>query len=171
MPTNLIGWVSDLARTHSARLLAIAQHEGLTKTDAVDATQEAFHTLLCLPQARSLAAEREDAERLMALLVRNSARNMRRRHHRALPHEGPDTLERITTDEESADELIARAEEHVALLGCVNQLSEIQRRVVTLRLLEEVATSEVARELRLTEGNIAVMTHRAKKALRACLLS
>jgi RNA polymerase sigma-70 factor (ECF subfamily) len=171
MSTNLLGWASELAQTHAAPLLAVARAEGLTATDALDATQEAFHTLLSLPQARGFAGEREDAERLMTLLVRNAARNMRRRHHRARPHADWETLDAAPTDEPSVEQLIARAEEHVALLGCVRQLAEVQRQVVTLRLLEEVALPRVATELGLTEGNVALLMHRAKKALRACLLS
>ena len=46
------------------------------------AVQEAFTTLLGLPQVRELSLDDEGAARLMAVLVRNAARNMRRRRHR-----------------------------------------------------------------------------------------
>jgi RNA polymerase sigma-70 factor (ECF subfamily) len=167
--SHFLGWVSELARTHSRGLLAVARHEGLTASDALDAVQEAYFTFLGLPQARGLAGEQQDAEALMAVLVRNAARNMRRRHHRARPHEAIDAAERLISDEPSVDELIVMAEAHVGLLGCVNQLGEIQRHVVKLRLLDEVAPDSTAQTLGLTEGNVAVLLHRAKKELRACL--
>lgn len=65
--------------------------------------------------------------------------------------------------------LINAAEEHVALLGCVGQLGRIQRHVVTLRVLEELTPEDTARELGLTSGNVAVLLHRAKKALLDCI--
>ncbi len=168
MMTNLLGWVTDLARTHARQLAAVAVREGLTGSDALDAVQEAFHTFLGLPQGRSLAGEREDAERLMTVLVRNAARNMRRRHHRSRPH---DTWEHVdaASDDPSSDALVAQAEEHIALLGCVNQLGELQRQVVTLRMLEQVSPAEVARELGLTPNHVGVMLHRAKQQLRECI--
>jgi RNA polymerase sigma-70 factor, ECF subfamily len=168
MPTNLTGWVSELARAHTRQLAKVAMREGVTASDALDAVQEAFHTFLSLPQGRSLAGERDDAERLMSVLVRNAARNMRRRHHRSRPHDTvASTL--IADDGPSVDQLIAMAEEHVALLGCVGQLAEIQRQVVTLRMLEELAPEHVARELELSPGHIAVVLHRAKQRLRECM--
>lgn len=150
--------------------MVVARREGLTATDALDAMQEAFHTFLGLPQARSLAmGDREDAERLMAVLVRNAARNQRRRHHRALPHDGMEVAEALAGDQPGADELISMAEDHLALLGCVSQLSEVQRHVVTLRMIEGVAAGRVAEQLGLSAGNVAVLLHRAKKAIQNCL--
>lgn len=170
MPDNRIRWISELARTQSGNLLAIARHEGLTATDALDAAQQAFYALLEVPDGYALAPEREDAERQMAALVRNAARNMRRQHHRARPHLELDALEATSDDEPGAEEVLALAERHAALLSCVKQLAEIQRQVVTLRVLQEAATAEVAHRLELSQGHVAVMIHRAKIALRACLL-
>ena len=75
-----------------------------------------------------------------------------------IPSEGP-----------SVDALLAAAEEHVALLGCVSQLAEVQRLVVTMRVLEELTPDEVARSLGLTPGNIGVLLHRAKRSLMDCM--
>ena len=75
----------------------------------------------------------------------------------------------VPADAPSVDVLLAAAEEHVALLGCVSQLAEIQRLVVTLRVLEELSPEEVARTLGLTRGHIGVLLHRAKRALVDCI--
>jgi RNA polymerase sigma-70 factor (ECF subfamily) len=166
---TFLDWVSDLATTHTRALGAVARAEGLTANEAVDAVQEAFITLLGLPQARRLANEREDAEHLMATLVRNHARNQRRRHHRKLAHHPIDDDVGWASDAPSTDALISDAERHVALLGCVSQLAEVQRRVVTLRMLEELSASEVAASLSLSANHVGVLLHRAKGALADCL--
>ncbi len=167
--TDFLGWVSDLARDHSTALARAARAEGLGPDDALDATQEAFHTFLLLPQARSLVAEDDEARKLLLVLVQNAARNMRRRHHRAVPHDDLEEASALATEEPCVEELIARAEEHVRFLGCVDRLAELQRRVVTLRMLDQVSGLEAARVLDLPPGRVAVLLHRAKKALLACL--
>jgi RNA polymerase sigma-70 factor (ECF subfamily) len=75
----------------------------------------------------------------------------------------------LPADDPSGEALLVTAEEHVALLGCVSQLGEIQRLVVTMRVLEELSPEEVARSLGLTRGNIGVLLHRAKRALLDCI--
>jgi RNA polymerase sigma-70 factor (ECF subfamily) len=169
MTSHFTTWVSKLARVHSRPLAGVAVREGLSQVDAVDAVQEAFSTLLGLPQARELSFDDEGAERLMSVLVRNAARNMRRRHHRSKPHAGLDEQSELALELPDLDTLIAMAEEHIALLGCVKQLGRIQRHVVTLRMLEELTPEDTARKLGLTSGNVAVLLHRAKKALYECI--
>jgi RNA polymerase sigma-70 factor (ECF subfamily) len=166
-----LGWVSDLAREHVHALTRIARHEGLPAEDALDAIQESFHTFLTLPHARSLSGEREDAQALLSVLVRNTARNMRRRHHRALPHEDVDAARDLTAPQPSVDELLVLAEDHVKLRGCVSKLNQVQRLVVTMRMLEEMTGAEVARELSITPGHVAVLLHRAKAELQRCVMS
>lgn len=151
-------------------LAAVAQREGLLAEDAFDAVQEALTTFLELPHARGLAKEREDSRSVLVVLVRNHARNRRRRHDRARPHLGePQVLETLADDEDSIDLLIERAEAHVQALGCVQRLGEMQRQVVTLRLLEDQPGERVADLLGTTPGNVAVVLHRAKRALRDCM--
>lgn len=169
MPTNFVGWVSNLARTHTRVLAAAAVREGLARVEAIDAVQEAFTTLLAMPQARELSLDDEGAERLMAVLVRNAARNMRRRRHRSKVHEPLAEVSDLPVDAPDVDALLSAAEDHVALLGCVNQLGEIQRLVVTMRVLEELSPDLVARTLGLKPGHIAVLLHRAKRALVDCM--
>jgi RNA polymerase sigma-70 factor (ECF subfamily) len=67
------------------------------------------------------------------------------------------------------ESLLTSAEEHVALLGCVNQLAEVQRRVLTLRVFEELTPEATASQLDLSSGNVGVLLHRAKGALLECL--
>ncbi len=163
------GWVCELASRNARPLAAVARREGLSPDDALDAVQEAFHTFLTLPQARSLVDDREGSRRLLAVLVRNAARNMRRRHFRSRPHEDAAAHEEIPDDAPSVDETLSRAEEHVRLMGCVSKLGELQRHVVTLRMLDELSGEATAARLGLTAGHVAVLLHRAKEALLRCV--
>jgi RNA polymerase sigma-70 factor (ECF subfamily) len=64
---------------------------------------------------------------------------------------------------------MAAAEAHVLLRGCVARLGEIQRGVVTMRMLDGLSGEEAARALDLTPGHVAVLLHRAKRALQRCI--
>ena len=55
------------------------------------------------------------------------------------------------------------------LRACVAELCEIQKAVVTLRMLEERAGEDVGETLGISPGHVAVLLHRAKRALRACM--
>lgn len=165
---HFTGWVNKLAQEHTHALIKVAQREGLNAFDALDAAQEAFHTFLQLPQARSLVEHDEDAQKLLAVIVRNAARNMRRRHFRAAEHVPVDP-EQLNAPAPSVDELMIEAEQHVQLLGCITRLNEVQRQVVTLRLLQEVQLPQVAQTLDLEPNHIAVLLYRAKQALQRCI--
>jgi RNA polymerase sigma-70 factor, ECF subfamily len=170
---GFLDWVSDLARVHTRALSGIARAEGLTADDALDAVQEAFGTFLNLPEARNLVGQELDSRRLLSAVVRNAARNMRRRAFRRLPHDGlsgglAGGLE-IADDVPGVDELLARAEDELRLMCCVSQLSDIQQRVVRLRMLQELSGDDVARELGLRPDHVATLLYRAKKELLRCV--
>jgi RNA polymerase sigma-70 factor (ECF subfamily) len=155
-------WIGGLARSHAGTLAAIARREGVTATDALDVVQDAFQRLLGRPDLREDA---EAARRALAAMVRNGARNLRRRHHRALPHEDIELTSSAPNPAESLD----HAAEVAQLAGCMAALADSHRHVVTLRVLEELSGDETARELGLTSGHVAVLLHRARAALAACM--
>src|SRR5262245_21461479 len=168
-PTGFVVWVSDLARLHTRALSRVARAEGLSAADALDAVQEAFQTFLSLPEARTLVGHEQDSRRLLSTVVRNVARNMRRRAFRRLPHEElPDWAE-IADDVPGVDDLLARAEDEIGLMGCVSKLSDVQQRVVRIRMLEELSGDDVARELGLRPDHVATLLYRAKKELLRCV--
>lgn len=165
-----LDWITHLVRAHTPLLARVARAEGLSGTDALDAVQEGLAGFLHLPQARRLAAAPEEALALLSVLVRNVSRNLRRRHHRSRPHVVADDVAHALADPlPSVDELVVRAEEHVRLLGCMHKLSEVQQKVVTLRLLDQLTGHEVASTLGVSAENVAVLLYRAKAALRDCL--
>jgi RNA polymerase sigma-70 factor (ECF subfamily) len=162
--------LSHVVRTHRGALAAIARHEGLTPEEAIDSVQDALCTMLDLVQTGQVEPGADPAA-VLGTVVRNAARNQRRRHYRAKPH--VDLGARDLADEGAAlpEELLSRAEDTVRLRACVAELCEIQRAVVTLRLLEERPGEDAAALLGVTKNHVAVLLHRAKAALRECLLS
>jgi RNA polymerase sigma-70 factor (ECF subfamily) len=160
--------LSRVAQRERAGLAAVARQEGLTPEEAVDCVQNALCTLLDLVQSGQIEAGADPAP-VLVTVVRNAARNQRRRHFRARPHVEVGALE--LTDESATlpEELLSRAEETVRLRACVAELCEIQRAVVTLRLLEERPGEDVAKALGVSSNHVAVLLHRAKSALRVCM--
>jgi RNA polymerase sigma-70 factor (ECF subfamily) len=165
---DVLEGVSQVARAKRGALAALARSEGLTAEDAVDCVQEGLCTLLDLVQSGEIASE-TDPSAVLATIVRNAARNHRRRHFRARPHENIEEHERADDSLALQEELVARAEEHVRLRACVAELCEVQQAVVTLRMLEERPGEDVAALLGISQNHVAVLLHRAKSALRTCM--
>jgi RNA polymerase sigma-70 factor (ECF subfamily) len=163
-------WIARLARDHAGQLAGIARREGAGPTEALDVVQDAFQTLL---ERRGEVAVREDpaaAVRLLGTIVRNAARNLRRRHHRARPHVELDATA-LAADAAPADAALDHARDLVQLAGCLGTLGEAHRAVVTLRVLEELSGDEASRALGLSPGHVAVLLHRARKELERCMLA
>jgi RNA polymerase sigma-70 factor (ECF subfamily) len=169
-PDDVLTRLSHLARAERAPLAALARGEGATAEDAVDCVQEGLCTLLVMARRSGLPEDAAEWGPLLATVVRNVARNRRRRHFRAFPHEAFDD-ETHASDEDTrpADEMIVRAEDHVRLRACVDELCEIQKAVVTLRMLEEQPGEDVASALGITSSYVAVLLLRGKRSLRACM--
>ena len=153
-----------------AFLVRVARGEGLTPEDAFDAVQEAFSAFLLLPHPPALVESEDEARQLLIALTRNVARNFRRLHAVTRPHlSEQDALEALEDGAPPADQRLAQAEEQGRLAGCVGQLEDIQRAVVTLRMLDELPGQDVARLLGLKPGHVAVLLHRAKASLYTCM--
>jgi RNA polymerase sigma-70 factor (ECF subfamily) len=163
-PDDPTDWITALVRSHRVRLLALARRQGLAPDRAFDCVQDAFCTFLRLPQARDLADRPDDAARLLKTVVFNAARTTRRRTRG--DHQ---TVESIESDAPSADEMLSRVEAHGSLKRCVSELNDLQRSVVTLRMLDELPGDEVAAALGITAQHVAVVLHRAKASLRGCM--
>jgi RNA polymerase sigma-70 factor, ECF subfamily len=168
---GFLEWVTRLVHTHRGRLYSLARREGLREEDSLDCVQDAFHTFLLLPQARQLVDSNEDSIKLLSVLVRNHARNRRRKHEIARPHDAGDETLALLAAEAPPDELIAQAEDFALMIGCLDHLGNLQRAVVSLRMLDEVVGEDVGATLGLPASHVAVLLHRAKQNLRSCMLS
>ena len=164
----MLGILSDLARVGRADLVKLARREGASAEDAVECVQDALCTFLQLAQKKQLPEDAVVWPAYLAGVVRNAARNKRRLHHIARPHDDLDALP-ARADESSAETLVAEAEQHVRLRACVDQLCETQKAVVMLRLLEERPGEDVAASLGISRGYVDVLVHRAKASLRVCM--
>jgi RNA polymerase sigma-70 factor (ECF subfamily) len=137
-------------------------------SDVLDVVQDAFHTLLARRDISELQSRPGDAARLLSMIVRNAARNLRRRHHLARPHVELDA-EVLAAGAPRADDTLERAATVVQLAGCLSKLGDVHRQIVTLRVLEELSGEEAARALGLTPNHVAVLLHRARKELERCM--
>jgi RNA polymerase sigma-70 factor, ECF subfamily len=165
---DILERLSQVARERRAALAALARSEGLTPQDAVECVQEGLCTLLDLVQTGNLKPE-ADISSTLAAIVRNAARNRRRLHSVSHPHEDIESREPADPRLILQEEQVEKAEELVRLRACVAELCEIQRAVVTLRMLEERPGEDVAELLGISKGHVAVLLFRAKDALRACM--
>lgn len=157
-----------LVHDHRAQLARVARREGLRPEDAFDVVHDAFQAYLTLPEAEQLVDDPDGARRLLAAIVRNVARNLRRLHALARPHEEVGAAG-LVDDAPTAEDLLVAAEEQLRLSGCMGRLAEVQRVVVSLRMLDGHSGAEVARILGLTPGNVAVLLHREKGQLASCM--
>jgi RNA polymerase sigma-70 factor (ECF subfamily) len=166
---DILDRLTRLIRERRSELVGLARAEGASAEDAVDCLQEGLCTLLDASDRGRLPDAEDEWPAVLVAMVRNAARNRRRRHFRSKPHDSLDEHPLVDADAPAADDLIARAEEHVRLRECVEELCQIQRAVVTLRMLEERPGDDVAQALGISAGHVAVLLHRAKGALRACM--
>lgn len=160
--------LSSLVRVERGRLAAAARAEGATAEEALECVQDALCTFLRLEREEALPAARDEQAGALFTMVRNAARNLRRRHHRRLPHEPVEGLD-LSAAVPSPEELLGHAEDTVRLRACITELCGVQRAVVTLRLLEERSGEDVAETLGITRSHVDVIVHRARGALRACM--
>lgn len=166
--TRLSGWLTRLVHEHRARLARVARRQGLGPEDAFDVVQDAFQAYLALPESRALVGDVDGSRRLLIAITRNVARNRRRLHALARPHAAT-ALATIAAATPTADDLLIAAEEQLRFAGCLGRLVDVQRVVVSLRMLDGLAGDEVARILGLSPGHVAVLLHRAKNKLATCM--
>jgi RNA polymerase sigma-70 factor (ECF subfamily) len=165
-----------LVRTHTPRLLAVAQRLLRNEEDAKDAVQEAF-----LNAFRSLGSF-EGASRVSTWLHRIAVnvalmklRSQRRKPEASIEGLLPAFLEdghhALHPPEwrDGADVLLERREDREFIRACINELPESHRTVLILRDVEELDPEETARALGVTENVVKVRLHRARQALRSLL--
>jgi RNA polymerase sigma-70 factor (ECF subfamily) len=163
-----IDQLAQLVREQRAALLASAVAEGLSAEEALECVQDALCTWLAR-SAQGSASGYPAALALLKHMVRNAARNFRRRHRRRRPHRALDLDAELASVDGNAEALLTVAETSLRLHSCVAELREVERAVITLRLLEERSGEDVAQALGLSRSHVDVLVHRAKLTLRACM--
>ena len=168
-PAETDAWqeLSALVRQHRAELVGVARRQGLRPEEALECVQDALYTWLV--QRRREPAPTLHALQTLKHIVKNAARNGRRRHHRLRPHLALDQVAELTHASADAEQLVSEAETRLRLQVCVAQLREVERAVVSLRLLEERSGEDVANLLGISRAHVDVLVHRAKATLRVCM--
>lgn len=88
------------------------------------------------------------------------------KRHNYLEHETIEFLQADRTETTVTQDAVETSERKQIVHDALQELPEHYRRVVQLRDLEEQSTSEAAEQLGLTEVNVRVRLHRARKELR-----
>jgi RNA polymerase sigma-70 factor (ECF subfamily) len=166
-PLHAARLLAEMTRERRA-LAAVARREGLAPEDAFDCVQDGLCTFLQLASRGEISVSDGSVRPYLTGIIRNAARNRRRRHHLARPHAPLRAID-LVSPEPGADALVSGHEEQHRVQACVALLNERQRAVVMRRLLDERDGEDVAAELGLTRGHVDVLLHRAKQCLRACL--
>ena len=175
LPTqpDALAQLADLARNERAALVAVAVREGLRADEALECVQDALCTwLVRMQREQETSPSAEQSSRTVAglkLTVRNAARNRRRLHRLHLPHRSLDAAPELDAGAQDAEQLLSAAETSLRLKTCVAELREVERAVITLRLLEERSGEDVAQALGLARSHVDVLVHRAKLTLRTCM--
>jgi len=166
-PIDPLEQISKLIGLHRRELLALARYEGLGAEDALECVQEALCTHITVTGSESLTDEHAAAR--LKHVVRNAARNARRKHFRAKPHLPIQEENSGEPEREDPEQILSRAEDVVRLRACVAELCSIQRAVVMLRLLEEKSGQDVADEVGLSRSYVDVLLSRARASLKLCM--
>ena len=152
---------------------------------ASDAVQEALLAALEAVRAGKFDG-RVEFRRWLRTILRNKAVDQVRRRVRERPFDLSDTegvaesllfkmtgLPTRAPDQWAFDLEIAfeREEFWGAFETCMTQLSDVQRSVFTMKVIDGEKTPETCNILGITANNMAVILHRARQALKQCLES
>jgi RNA polymerase sigma-70 factor (ECF subfamily) len=170
--------VGDLFEEHGARVLTFAVRMLGNRADAEDATQETF--VKAYRRAHTFACGCTPSTWLFAIARNTCLDVLRARRPRSF-----DALEEIVTqtregragDADAGGDAAACAERQWyveavregCLLGTLACLSADQRAAFVLRVLCGTSTTDTAAVLGRTENAVRVLTHRARRSLKAFL--
>lgn len=168
---GFVAWVAELVHRHRTRLLTYARRRGLAPADALDVVQDTFASFLTLPEAQSIARIGDDAVKLLTVIARHNILNRRRKLARQDTWPDLGAIDALpSSDRESNEELLLRAEELARAYGCLRRMSRLHRAAVLLSALDEQPGEDVAASLGVSPGHLRVLLHRARAHVRACPL-
>lgn len=158
---------------YGGRMLAVARRILRSDEDARDALQEAY--LLAFKALPRFEGQSRVSTWLHRIVV--NACLMRIRSRKAKPEESIEPLlptfredghatHCFTSWDESADEMLERAEIRGMVRAAIDELPDTYRTVLLLRDIEELDTAEVAELLKITSNAVKIRLHRARQALR-----
>jgi DNA-directed RNA polymerase specialized sigma24 family protein len=69
----------------------------------------------------------------------------------------------------TAEDMMENEELGVAILDCMNTLTEKQARIFKMKTIEDFDTEAICNEFNITPSNLWVIIHRARVSLAECL--
>lgn len=164
-----------LVRRYQSTVVQIAHYYVNSHASAEDVAQD---TWIAVMKGAERFEGRASFKTWLFRIVANRARTTGTRERRQIPIDTTDPVagDRFNTEgmwkepPPSFADLLADREANAAVAAAVRaaiaDLPDVQRSVVTLRDVEGLSTSEVARLLELTEANTRVVLHRARAHIR-----
>jgi RNA polymerase sigma-70 factor, ECF subfamily len=125
-------------------------------SEAEDIAQEA---LLRAWRRRSTLREASSRKQWLSTIVRNEAFR-----HYSRPR--PDPTDEVEQLEGHEDELVAATADRADIRAALEELSERERVLISLRYEEDMTQPAIARRLGIPEGTVKVQLHRARLKLR-----
>ncbi len=157
----------SLVRAHQATAFRTAWVVSGGADDAEDAAQDGFmKAYAALPQFRAGAPFRPWLLAIVANEARNRRRSAGRREALALRLPGDRRTDDAAPSPEAA---VLATEARVALLAALDQVSEDDRVIVTLRYLLQLSEAETAGVLGVPAGTVKSRSSRALARLRSIL--
>lgn len=164
----------EVASQHARRLYRAARGMGHPAEDADDLVQDVFVTFIATLDRFEGRAEVHTW--LFGILLRKSQERRRKRardeQHDPIDDEWADNFNEagswVRPPLDPGDALEAK-QVGLAIEDCLPGLSDSQREVFYLRMVEALSAAEVGKVLGLTVTHIGVLLHRARLRMRDCL--
>jgi len=166
-------------RTYSPLVYRLlGKFSSLTPNEREDLTQDVFLLLLDRGVRQFRGSTAYEFAAYIRMITQNEAKSHLRRHGRrfelqVLDQERDEDEDRPVIDpaaDRSSDpeEMTLDAENRRALLGCIQNIPEIDQEIFWMRQRED-SYQEISRMLNLPTGTIASKFHRAKSSIEECL--
>lgn len=164
----------EVAHQHARRLYRAARGMGHPPADADDLVQEVFVTFVTTLDRFEGRAEVHTW--LFGILLRKSQERLRKRgrddEHDPIDDEWAanfDVAGQWIRPPLGPDRALEAKQTAQAIQDCLPNLSETQRDVFLLRMVETLSAAEVSNILGLTVTHVGVLLHRARLRMRQCL--
>jgi len=156
--------LADIYDTYAPSIYRYVYRKTGDRDIAQDLTAETFHRFL-----KALRRGGGPHDHLSGWLYR-VAHNLVVDHYRSQPSEPPASVEDVNPAGEALQaETIARKEQVARVRAALQQLTQLQQKVILLRFLEEMSLQEVALVLDRTVGSVKALQHRAVSSLQRIL--
>lgn len=164
LPTMPPSW-NDLA-AHRNDLVRFARRKLLDPALAEDLVHDVFEAAI---SGRAAFAGRSALKSWLVGILKHKIVDLVRQRvgHHSLPEEDDAGYGELTCPQPGPDEVAEQRLRLARTLAAIDRLPPGLRDAIRLRVLEDQPTAEVCRRLAISEDNLFVRLHRARKALAA----